>query len=276
MIFLAEGILIDCGENTQRQLTKAGISPTKVTKILITHWHGDHTLGIPGLIQSLGSYKPNMKLEIYGPKGTKENIKTSLSIFQNKSQKDVNLIIKEIYSGLVFENDDFIIQALPLKHGIPVLGYTFIEKDRKRLKMNKIKKLGIPEGPILGKIQKGENITWENKEIKADLVTSNIKGKKIAFISDTGLTQNCYALAENADLLICESTLDSSLSEKAEARLHLTAKQGGLIAKNSNVKQLILTHFSPRYKDTKLLEKDAKSLFKKTTCAKDFMHIILQ
>ena len=270
-----EGILVDCGENIQRQLMIKGISLSKVTKILITHWHGDHVLGIFGLIQSLGSYKHGAKLEIYGPKGTKERIKVGLKIFPSQAQKDIILSVHDILKGKenIIETPDFIINALPLTHTIPIFGYTLIERDKRRIKILQIKKLGIPDGPLLGKLQKGEDITWKNKIVKSDKLTSLIKGKKLAFVLDTGLTQNCYNLAKDADLLICESTLDSSLAEKAEARFHLTSKQAALIAKNSNVKKLILTHFSPRYKDVKILEKEAKTIFKNTIAAKDFMTI---
>jgi ribonuclease Z len=269
--YKSEGILIDCGENTQRQLIKKGISLSKITKVFITHWHSDHVLGLPGLIQSLGSYKENAKIEIYGPKGTKKNIKAALKIFSNKSQKKVTVKSFDISKGTIFENKDFFIETLPLDHGCPAQGYSLIEKDKRKMKMNQIKKLGIPEGPLLGKLQQGEKIIFKHKKILPKDVSRVIKGKKVSFVLDTKLTQNCYTLAKNSDLLICESTLDSSLTEKAESRFHLTSKQAALIAKNSNVKKLVLTHFSPRYKDVKILEKDAKKIFKNVVASKDFM-----
>ncbi|MCK5854241.1 MAG: ribonuclease Z [Sulfurovaceae bacterium] len=271
--YCSEGLLFDCGENIQRQFQIKGISLTKVTKILITHWHGDHTLGLPGLIQTLGSYIPNKTLEIYGPKGTIKNVTQLIRIFPNKPEKRIKIKVKEVSEGVVFENGDFSITTLPMNHGIPCVAYSFVEKDKRKINKSALKKIGIPEGPLVGKIQKGEEIIWKGKKINLDVLTSIKKGRKLSLIPDTLLVENCYVIAQESDILICESTYLSDLKDKAEKRLHLTSKQAALIAKNSKVKKLILTHFSRRYKDTKELEKEARKIFKNTIAAKDFMDI---
>lgn len=270
-----EGILVDCGENTQRQFQIKGISLTKITKILISHWHGDHTLGLPGVIQTLGSFMPNKTLKIYGPKGTIKNINNLIKIFPNSPEKKINLEIKEIKEGKICKTKDFEIFALPLKHGIPSIAYSLIEKDKIKIKKSELKKLGIPEGPIVGQIQRGEVVKWEGKSINLKKLTNIKKGKKITIIMDTLINENCYNIAQNADLLICESTYLSDLEDKAKDRLHLTSKQAALIAKNAKVGKLVLTHFSRRYKNTKDLEKEAKKIFKNTVAAKDFMELIV-
>ena len=205
------GILVDCGEGTQRQLKMANIPLTKITKILITHWHGDHTLGLPGLIQSLGASEYSKKLEIYGPKGTKKHIEHMFLAFV--ADRRIDMEVYEIKKGKFFENQEFILEAYGLEHGIETIGYNFLEKDRRRINIVKVKKIGIPEGPILGKLQEGKDVMFKGEKIKSDDVTKIVKGKKISIISDTLLCDNCYKLAKNADLLICESTYSSKLEE---------------------------------------------------------------
>ena len=268
-----EGILFDCGEGTQRQFKIAGISLTKVTKILISHWHGDHVLGLPGLMQTLSSTDYTGKLEIYGPTGTKKRMEKMFEAFV--FDKKLDFAVKEIKSGIFFENNEFQIEAHPLEHGIETLGYSFIEKDKRKVDMKKIRKLGIPEGPLIGKLQQSKSIEHNGKKIMPDEVTYAEKGKKIAYITDTILCDACFKIAEDADLLICEATYSSKLVGKSEEYGHMTAKQSAQIANRANAKQLVLIHFSARYKNTQELEEDARDLFDNVICAKDFMRLDL-
>lgn len=273
MNYGSEGILVDCAEGTQRQFQVAGISITKITKILITHWHGDHVLGLPGLLQSLGSEKPGCHIEIYGPEGTNDIFCRLRKIFPGSQKKDLDIKIIESKGGIIFSDEDIIIECMEMKHSVPVLGYSITEKEKRKVNMDYLKKKGIPEGPVVGKLQKGEDIIWNRKKISAKNATKIIKGKKITFILDTALVQNCYDLARNSDILICESTYNSDLSELAVKRMHLTSEQAASIAKKSHSKKLLLTHFSRRYKETENMEKDAKNVFKNTVAAKDMMEI---
>jgi len=270
--YKAEGILIDCGEGTQRQLRMIGIKPNKITKILISHWHGDHVLGLIGLIQSLGACEYSGNLKIYGPEGTIENFEhlKKAFVFEDKIEFEVNEVKKRVF----VDTEDFFIEALPLEHGMPCLGYNFVEKDRLRIKLPAAHALGIPEGPLLGKLQSGKPIVFKGKKINPEDVTYVVKGKKVSFISDTCLTQNCVELARDADLLVCEATYADDLEEKAEAYLHLTARQAGMIANQAGVKKLVLTHFSQRYKNTQIIEENARTVFDNVVCAKDFMKIV--
>jgi ribonuclease Z len=269
----SEGILIDCGEGTQRQMKITGIKLTRITKILISHWHGDHVLGLPGLLQSLGASDYNKTLKIYGPKGTKKYFKLLTEVFV--LDRDIKLEINEVNKGKFFENDDFLLEALPLEHGIPTIGFNFVEKDKRKIDMKKVKKLGLPEGPLLGKLQDGKSINFEGKKIKPEQVTYLEKGKKITVITDTLLCNNCYKLAKDADLLVCEATYSSKLEGKGEEYNHMTAKQAAQIANKADVKKLILTHFSARYKNTQEIEEDARGIFDNVVCAKDFMKVNL-
>lgn len=267
----SEGILFDCGEGTQRQIKHAGIPITKITKVLITHWHGDHTLGLPGLIQSMSSSNYNKTLRIYGPRGTDERINYLFKAFV--FDRRVKLEIKELQEGIFFENDEFALEAVKLRHGIPTYGYAFIEKDRRRIDLKKVEKLGIPKGLLLGKLQDGMPIILKDKKITPEQATYIVKGKKITYITDTILCDACYKLAQDSDILICEATYANSLEQKSEEYGHMTARQSAMISNKSNVKKLILTHFSARYKNTDVLESEARAIFDNVISAHDFMEI---
>jgi len=266
-----DNILLDCGEGTQRQLRIAGIKPTKITKILISHWHGDHVLGLPGLVQTLGASEYNGVLQIFGPKGTEQKFKDMLKTFD--VELTIEYKVKDISEKQFFENKYFYLEALELDHGIICLGFNFIEKDQRRIITSKINKLGLKQGPLIGQLQLGKSINHNGETIHPDQVSRLEKGKKITYIADTEICDNCIELARDADILISESVYDSSHEDKASEYKHLTAKQAGLIANQANVKKLILTHFSQRYKNTQLIEEDARSVFDNIICAEDFMKI---
>jgi len=246
--FGSEGILFDCGEGTQRQLKLASIKLTKVTKIFISHWHGDHTLGIPGLMQSLASEDYSKTLQIYGPKGTADKLKMLDKIYPSNDTFEYK--VHEISSGTIVNDETYSIHAKPIEHNTPCFGYSFIEKDRRRMKISKLKELRIPEGPLLGKLQKGKSVKHNNKTINPDDVTFIVKGKKVTYISDTKLCKNAIDLAKDSDLLIAESTYALNEKEKAANYNHMTSSDAARIAADSSSKRLILTHISQRYKDT--------------------------
>lgn len=267
-----ENILVDCGEGTQRQLKLADISPTKVTKILLTHWHGDHVLGLPGLMYSLAANEYSKTLEIYGPKGTKQFMFHLLKGFAYKDQIDYK--IYEIGEGIFFDGKEFKLEAKSLIHTAPCLGYVFVEKDKRNIDVEYLKKnFNLSSHPILKNLHEGKDIVWKGKKILANKATKLTKGKKIVFVSDTVYCKAAVDLAKDADLLICESTYLTDLEEKAKDYKHLTAKQAAELAKKAHAKKLVLTHFSQRYKDVKEIENEAKAVFKNSFCAEDFMSL---
>jgi ribonuclease Z len=269
-----EGLLFDCGEGTQRQLKIVKEKITKITKIFISHLHGDHILGIPGIVQTLNSSKfedENLKIEIYGPKGAKESLTTFINAIEFDQKIDIQ--INEIKEGVILDKQDFKIECYKLDHTILSYGYKFVEKDKRKVNMAKAKKLGLETGPKLGKLQRGETVTHKNKTIDPDDVTYIVEGKKMGYIADTAMCNGCLKIAEDCDLVISECTYHSKEEEKAEKYKHLTAEQVASIANKANAKKLILTHFSQRYRTVETLENEAKVTFPDTQAAFDGMRI---
>src|SRR3989344_4811497 len=179
----SENILVDCGEGTQRQLKIAGIKLVKISKILISHWHGDHVFCIPGLIQTMSSSDYYKKLRIYGPAGTKKFMKKMFEAFV--FDKKIDIEVKEIKKGKFFESDELVLEAQLLEHNVTTLGFNILEKDKRKIDLASIKNLGIPKGPLLGELQDGKSIVWKGKKIRPDEATVLVKGKKLTIISDT-------------------------------------------------------------------------------------------
>lgn len=265
-----ENILLDCGEGTQRQMRIAGIKPAKITRVCISHWHGDHVFGLPGLMSTMGADKPDKVLPIYGPPGTKKYLEF---LFKSFAGKDIiEYTAHEMTSGLLYENEDFALEAKALKHSTPCIGFSFQEKDRRRIDVAKAKKLKL-EGPILGKLQDGNDIIINGKKIKAEEVTYLVPGKKVSYVADTVPCAGAAALAQDADLLISEGTHLDEIKEKTEKYMHLTVKQAALLASENNAKKLIVTHLSQRYKSTADIIEEARQYFDNSIVAEDFMKV---
>ena len=198
-----ENILVDCGEGTQRQLRKADINPCKITRLLITHFHGDHTFGIPGLVHTLALNNYKKILYIYGPKGTKRFIEKIFETFVQGEK--IKYEAKEV-SNKFLETNDFKLIAQRLEHNANCNGYLFEEKDKIRIDKDKLKKLKIPNIQEISKLLKGKNIRYNNQTIKAKNLTYKQKGKKISFILDTRYCENAIKLAKDSELAIIEST----------------------------------------------------------------------
>jgi ribonuclease Z len=172
-----------------------------------------------------------------------------------------------------FEDEDLALECAFLVHKVPCLGYNIIEKERLNIDVSKQKKLGVPDGPHLRKIKEGETITIKGNKINPEDISYRVPSKKITLISDTLLCDNCFALAKDADLLVCEASYDNSLENKAKEFKHMTAAWAAQIANQADVKQLVLTHFSQRYKNTQEIEEDARDHFDNVVCAHDFFRL---
>jgi len=265
-----ESILVDCGEGTQRQFRKAKLNTNKITKILITHWHGDHVLGLPGLLQTLAFSNYNKTLNIYGPRGTKEFLKLLLHTFAFQGKYKIN--IQEV-EGKFFENSEFYLKAEKMTHGVPCNAYTFVKKGRLRIDKKKLEKTKL-KGPILKKLKEGKDVTYNGRRYLAKNLTYGEDSKKISFVFDTSFNKNIIPFVKNSDLLVCESTFGEELEDKAEEYKHLNVKKTADIAKKSKSKKLVLTHISQRYsKDPKKILDAAKRIFKNSVLVKDFDEI---
>lgn len=269
--YKSENILVDCGEGTQRQLRKIDISPTKITRILITHWHGDHVLGLPGLLQSIAKLDQNKEIKIYGPLNTKKFVNNLLHSFNFEDK--IKLEVHEIKSGLFLDEHEFQIYAQEVKHTAKCLSFYFKEKDRRKINLSYTKKFGLTNHPLLGQLQKGKTITYEGKKITPEKGTTLIKGKKITFILDTTANKILEKFAKESDLLITEATFSKEHKDRAIEFYHMTSEQAAHLAKKSKSSKLILTHFSQRNKTTKEIEQEAKKIFKNSKCAEDFLEI---
>ena len=271
-----ETILIDCGEGIQRQFKIAKENASKLTHVLLTHWHADHALGIAGLLYSLSLNSYSKTLNIFGPSGTSNKLNLLQRVY-NKFK--VNHKVHEIKSKKVFESQDLLIEALPMKHhNTTTFAYSIILKDKIRLDKAKLKKLKLPNSPILKKLQEGKDIIHPEtkKKIKASSVTYKQKGKKLSIILDTAVNQNTINISKSADLLICEASFSEKEEEKAKTHFHLTTKQAATIAKKSKCSSLILTHLSQKHEiHSSELLKEAKKVFKKTRLVKDFDKITI-
>ncbi len=272
--YSGEHILIDCGEGTQRQFRKARLNPGKINRILISHWHADHVLGIPGLLQTLGLSGYNKTFYIYGPRGTKKFMREILKIFHFSG--DYKLKVEEV-SGKFFETEEFYLEAKAMTHKIPCNAYSFVLKDRIRINKKKLSKIKIPSSPLLSQLKQGKDIVYKGKKYSAKNLTYIEKGKKISFILDTSMNKRVVSFVKNSDLLICESSFGEDMKDFAKERYHLTAKQAGEIAKKSKSKKLILTHISQRYeKSLNQILKEAKKEFKDVEVVKDLDEVELK
>ncbi|MBO0468397.1 ribonuclease Z [Enterococcus plantarum] len=268
--------LFDCGEGTQLQILKSTIRPRKIEKIFITHLHGDHIFGLPGLLSSRSFQGGNEKLEIYGPVGIAEFIRTALKVSQTRLSYELKFI--EIKEGVVFSDKQFTVSCKPLDHGIASFGYRIVEADHEgELQVDKLAALNIPSGPIYGKIKRGESVELPDGQVinGKDFVGEKKLGRTVTILGDTRKTPNSVALAENATVLVHESTFNKDEAKMAKAYYHSTSHQAAQVALEAKVEKLILTHISARYLtgDIIQLENEAKEIFPNTKVVKD-MEII--
>lgn len=269
------GFLFDCGEATQVQMKKAKISAVKISHIFITHWHGDHFLGLPGLIQSMNLENRTTPLTVFGPEGIYDISEKIQGLGEYSENYEV--IWKQVSKGVMLENNDAIVSAFPVEHGVPAFGYIFQEKPKRNLDEEKLKSLGVPQGPLWGELQKSNDVNWKGKIISPDDVSKQVVSRKIVYTGDTRPCESTIKAAENADILIHDSTFSNDVMDRAKETGHSTAKEAAEIAMEAGVKQLVLTGFSKRYKDEELnkLWEEAKRVFDNVVIARDLDKITI-
>lgn len=265
-----EILLFDCGEGTQRQMACIKLSPMKIKNIFISHLHGDHILGLPGIIQSMGFRGRTEPLNLYGPPGL-ENIRESIMNF-GYFALDFEIIIHELEEGTVLDIEEYKIKCVKTQHNVPNLSYSLIEKKKPKFLKDKAIKLGVKPGPDFGKLHDGIEIKMGDKIIIPEQVLGEYrKGVKITYSGDTRPCDALVDLAKDSDILIHESTFGDKDQSKAVENWHSTAKEAAQIAKKAKAKKLILTHISTRYRKSDDLKKAAQKVFENTFVARDFM-----
>lgn len=270
--------LFDCGEGTQMQILRTTIKPRKIEKIFITHLHGDHIFGLPGLLSSRSFQGGSESLDIYGPKGVEEFVKTSLRISRSRLGYKINFY--EVSDGLIFEDHQFTVMAKKLDHGIDSFGYRVVEKDHAgELQVDKLLEMAISPGPIFGKLKRGERVTLSDGRVLDgnDFLGEARKGRIVTILGDTRYCPQSIELAENADVLVHESTFNKKESNMAKDYFHSTTHQAAEVAKKAKVQKLVLTHISARYlaKEASELEQEAKGIFPNSQLVKDFDQLIV-
>lgn len=266
--------LFDCGEGTQQRILKTTLKPRKVNKIFITHLHGDHIFGLPGFLSSRAFQGGDTPLTVYGPKGIKDFVLTSMRVSQSHLRYPIffHEIEKE---GVIYSDDHFTVTCAKLSHGITSYGYRIEEAPYAgELLVDKLKTDKVPAGPLYGKLKNGEVVTLpDGRTIDGkNYLGKETKGRIVTILGDTRRTENSVILAENADVLVHESTFSKDNQKIAYDYFHSTNMDAATIAKKANVKALYLTHISSRYigKDFAQLEKDAKSVFENTRLVNDY------
>ncbi|WP_026694718.1 ribonuclease Z [Peribacillus kribbensis] len=265
--------MFDCGEATQHQILHTAVKPRKVEKIFITHLHGDHIFGLPGFLGSRSFQGGTSELIVYGPKGIADFIHTSLRISETHLKYSLKVI--EIHEGLVFEDDQFIVEAKLLEHALPTFGFRITEKDLPgSLKADKLKEEGIKPGPIYRKLKEGLSVELEDGRTihGEDYMEKPRKGRIITILGDTRTCENSVKLADGADYVVHEATFAGDEERMAHDYFHSTTRQAARTAAAAKAGNLILTHISSRYtiQESRELLKEAKEIFPQTMMAEDY------
>ena len=270
---IGEVWLFDCGEATQHQIMHTAIRPRRIRNIFITHMHGDHIYGLPGLLGSrsfLGGEEP---LTVYGPKGIKPFIEATIQLSKTHLNYELNVV--EIDEGIILETDAFIVKASRLQHVVDCFGYRIEQKPLPgQLQIEKALQLGVPKGPLLRELKLGHDVQLDNGNVvkSNDVVTPPKSGFTVTILGDTRYCEESVKLANNADIVVHEATFDKENSQLARDYGHSTNVEAAIVAKEAHAKHVILTHISARFleKDAIKLLTEAKEHFEHSYIANDF------
>lgn len=271
-----EVLMFDCGEGTQRQLMASSVSFMKITSIFITHHHGDHFLGLPGLVQSMNFYGREAPLNIYGPEGTEEMVRAilGLGIFDRKYEVEGH----DLSPGEEVNGEGYKVIAFKANHTTPALGYAFQEDDRPgRFDPEKATGLGVREGPSFSRLVEGGSVKVGSATVTPDMVMGpSRKGLRLVYSGDTAPCPDLVSACAGADVLIHEATVASDLEAKAREFGHSTARDAALLARDSLVATLYLVHISGRYDEVGPLLDEARGIFQNTTIPNDLDSFVLR
>jgi len=272
-----ERMLIDCGEGTQRQLLRSGAGFRRLDRILLTHGHLDHVLGIPGLFSTLGLRQTSDVMTIHAGPGTLDVVIRMLAGFWGEGRAPISVQFAPLSEGPVVDVGDFAISCFPVRHrGTDSFGFTFQSPARRHLLSDRLAALGVPDGPLRGELAAGRPITIEGGRMidPEDVLGPPSGGKKLVVIGDTETTEGLFHRVADADLLVIEATFLDRDAPTARDYGHLTAAEAAWFAAASNVQQLVLTHQSGRYEDNEILA-EAAAIFPNVRIAADFDRIVV-
>jgi len=265
--------LIDCGEGTQRQILQSGIGFKRLNRILITHGHLDHILGLAGLLSTFSRWEAIEELEIYAGRWALERIRDLLyGVVLRGARPPMDIRLREITPGEIFQADDFSITAFPVAHrGADCFGFLFEEKSRRPFLPEQAEALGVPPGPLRRDLVNGEAITLaDGRMVTPEQVLGPARpGTRLVHVGDVGRTEDLVGVCHQADTLVIEATYLEEEADMAREFAHLTARQAAELARQAGVKRLILTHISRRYRERDVLA-EAQAVFPETSVARDF------
>ena len=262
-------VLVDCAEGTQRQLMRSVVGLPDLSEVLLTHFHADHYLGLPGMLKTFALRQREEPLTLYGPPGLRE-LYGDLRRLIGRLSYEVNL--QELRAGDALERDGYRILVFPVHHGVSAVGYALVEDPRPgRFDVEAAGALGVPDGPARGALQRGESITLDDgRVLTPDAVLGAPRpGRRIVLSGDTAPAETVRVLAEDADVLVHEATFMHDERARAEDTLHSTAAQAAALAREAGVRLLALTHVSPRYGGGELAA-EARAVFPATVVPRDF------
>jgi ribonuclease Z len=271
--------LVDCGEGTQRQILRSGVGFKRLNRILLTHSHLDHILGLGGLVSTFARWEDISELEIWGGKATLDRVQALLfGVVLDYERLPVKIHLIDLKPGQLMEAKDFTVTAFPVTHrGQGNFGFVFQEKSRRPFLMEQAEALGVPAGPERSRLVKGEAVTLaDGRIIEPNMVLGDvIAGIKLVHIGDTARTDNLVEHVVGADTLVIEATFLNENVEEARAFGHITAQEAALLARDNGVKTLLLTHVSRRYRERDVIA-EARNIFPQTYVARDLEHFVIK